>query len=141
MGRINWSRVFLGGLAWWAVFILLWVVAMFLYLGTEATASWNVLGLQFPWGPEFVVFWLVFVYVRGVMAVWLYAAIRPRYGPGPKTAVRAGLGLWLIGKFMPMMFLGAVGLFPLRFAVISMATDLVLMVAATVAGAWLYTEE
>ena len=86
-------------------------------------------------------FWFVLVYVVGLMAMWLYAAIRPRYGPGAKTAVRAGLALWVIGKVPHMIFLGAAGMFPVRFVVINTATDLVLMVAATVAGAWFYKEE
>jgi hypothetical protein len=30
--------------------------------------------------------------------MWLYAAIRPRYGPGPKTAAVAGFALWFIGS-------------------------------------------
>ncbi|MGH9579875.1 MAG: hypothetical protein ACRD2R_02680, partial [Terriglobales bacterium] len=32
----------------------------------------------------------------GIWAMWLYAAIRPRYGPGPKTAAIAGFGWWVI---------------------------------------------
>ncbi|MBI4637116.1 MAG: hypothetical protein HY727_12270 [Candidatus Rokubacteria bacterium] len=141
MGKINWSRVFLGGLVAWVVAILLGGVAMFLYVRTEVTATWKGLGLEFPQGPGLAVFWLVFVYVAVVMAIWLYAAIRPRYGPGVKTAVGAGLAFWLIGKFLHTMFLGAVGVYPIRFVVISMATDLVVTVAATVAGAWMYKEE
>ena len=31
----------------------------------------------------------------GVWAMWLHAAIRPRYGPGAKTAVIAGLAWWI----------------------------------------------
>jgi hypothetical protein len=29
-------------------------------------------------------------FIYGLMAVWLYAAIRPRFGAGPKTALYAG---------------------------------------------------
>ncbi|HSE60477.1 MAG TPA: hypothetical protein VLA99_17380 [Nitrospiraceae bacterium] len=32
-------------------------------------------------------------------ALWLYAAIRPRFGAGPKTALYAGLGVWVLGSF------------------------------------------
>ena len=141
MCNINWRRVFLGALASWVVFVVLWVAAVFLFLGTAAADSWKALGLQLPRGSEFIPFWLVFVYLLGVIALWLYAAIRTRYGPGPKTAVRAGVAVWLIGKVMHMMFFTAVGLFPLRFAVMSTVIDLVLIVAATVVGAWLYQED
>src|SRR5437667_4515115 len=35
-------------------------------------------------------------FVLGVLLVWLYAAIRPRFGPGPKTSLIAGLVLWFL---------------------------------------------
>ena len=38
---------------------------------------------------------LLFV-VMGIGLIWLYAAIRPRYGPGPRTAAIAGFVMWLI---------------------------------------------
>ena len=143
MGKINWSRVFLGGLAWWVVFNLLLGAAMFLYMRPEMTAAWKALGLEFSQlrTPGFVVFWLVLTYVGGVMAIWLYAAIRPRYGPGPKTAVGAGLAFWLVGNFAHNIFFGLAGVFSMGFVTINMATNLVLIVAATVVGAWVYKEE
>ena len=143
MGKMNWSRVFLGGLAWWVVFDLLGVAAMFLYMGPEVTAAWKALGLEFSQlrTPGFAVFWLVLTYVGGVIAIWLYAAIRPRYGPGPKTAVGSGLAFWLIGSFAHKIFFGLAGVFSMRFVTMVVATNLVRIVAATVAGAWLYKEE
>jgi len=33
----------------------------------------------------------------GLLLVWLYAAIRPRFGPGMKTATYAALVVWLCG--------------------------------------------
>ena len=141
MGKINWSRVFLGGLGWWVVFNVLGIAAWMVYMNTETDAAWKALGLQFPRTPCGLVFWFALTYVAGVVAVWLYAAIRPRYGPGPKTAVGVGLAFWLIGNFFPVMFFGATGVLSMQFVVIDVATNLVLMVAATVVGAWLYKEE
>ena len=111
MGRINWKRVFLGGLVWWAVFHLLGVAARLLYLAEEVTAAWKALGLHFSLTPGFAVFWLVLTYGGGVISIWLYAAIQPRYGPGPTTALRAGLTAWF-GSFVYVMFLGWAGVFP-----------------------------
>jgi hypothetical protein len=35
-------------------------------------------------------------FIASTARVWLYAAIRPRFGPGPATAIRAGLaGGWV----------------------------------------------
>ena len=33
--------------------------------------------------------------VVGILVVWLYAAMRPRLGAGPKTALCAGLLIWV----------------------------------------------
>ena len=143
MARINWTRVFLGGLVWTVVFNVLWIAALVLYLDPEVTATWKALGLQTSrlQTPGFAVLWLALTSVGGVVAIWLYAAIRPRYGPGPKTAVGAGLALWLIGNLLPMIFLGVAGLFSTRFVAMDVATNLVMIVAATFVGAWLYKEE
>ena len=40
---------------------------------------------------------LAWGFLVGIFAVWLYAAIRPRYGAGPKTALCAGAAVWGIG--------------------------------------------
>jgi len=34
--------------------------------------------------------------VLGILLVWTYAAIRPRFGPGLKTAVYAAVLFWLL---------------------------------------------
>jgi hypothetical protein len=47
-------------------------------------------------------------FLLGVAAVWLYAAIRPRYGAGPNTAIRAGLVTWAVA-----VFLSNLGYYPL----------------------------
>ena len=36
-------------------------------------------------------------FVVGLLLAWLYAAMRPRYGAGPGTALRAGFAVWLCG--------------------------------------------
>jgi hypothetical protein len=34
--------------------------------------------------------------VLGIALVWTYAAIRPRFGPGPKTAIYAAIVFWIV---------------------------------------------
>ena len=95
MTRMNWARVFLGALAWAVVFNLLGIAAAFIYLKPEMAAAWKTLGLPTSQlrTPMFMAFWLVLTYLSGLVAIWLYAAVRPRYGPGPHTAVGAGIAL------------------------------------------------
>jgi hypothetical protein len=74
----------------------------------------------------------------GIAAVWLYAALRPRFGPGPRTAVLSGLGYWVIGYALPAVGIGQTGLFPVRLLAITHLGGLVEIIAASMAGAWLY---
>jgi hypothetical protein len=35
--------------------------------------------------------WIIIDFLFGLLVVWTYASIRPRFGSGPRTAVRAAL--------------------------------------------------
>jgi hypothetical protein len=77
----------------------------------------------------------------GILAVWLYSAIRPRYGAGAKTAVIAGLAVWIFGELPFSLTMASFGLFPTNLIVIDGLTYVVKLVAATLAGAWVYKEQ
>jgi len=80
-------------------------------------------------------------FLLGIAAVWIYAAIRPRYGAGPSTAVRAGLAAWALAVFLANLGNYPLGLFPARLLVITTVVALVEIVLGTLAGAWLYKEK
>jgi len=88
-----------------------------------------------------IVIFNIWGFLLGIAAVWLYAAIRPRYGAGPKTAIRAGLITWAVAVFLANLGNYPLGLFPTRLLVISSIVALVEIVVATLVGAWLYREE
>jgi len=143
MGKINWPRVILGGLIAGVVIN----IAEFLINGAILEQDWiavmnalgiDIVGLENNVGT--MVTFLIWGFIYGGIAVWLYAAIRPRYGPGPKTAVCAGVVVWLTGYLGPMVGYSAMGLWPMRLAIIASALGLVEAVVATVLGAWLYKE-
>jgi hypothetical protein len=74
--------------------------------------------------------------------VWLYAAIRPRYGAGPKTALCAGLAVWVAGGLLPnAALMGITGLFPSDLTTVSTLAGVVEWSAAILAGAALYQEQ
>jgi len=84
---------------------------------------------------------IVWGFVAGILAVWLYAAIRPRYGPGPKTALGAGVAFWLLNGLLPTADEALFESFPvLRALTIDTVTWLVVIVVATLVGAWIYKE-
>ena len=78
--------------------------------------------------------------LTGIVMVWLYAAIRPRFGAGPRTAVLAGFATWFLAYALGGAFPVFTHLFPLRLAAVTTLIGLVEAVVGAVAGAWLYQE-
>ena len=76
----------------------------------------------------------------GILLVWLYAAMRPRFGAGPKTAMLAAFVIWLCGFifYLDWLYLGmmSTGL----YAIVSIAMIVTLGVAAWIGG-MIYKED
>jgi len=143
MGKINWTRVVLGGVLWFVVHNLLAAAAGFLYLAREGREAFEQIGLRVVshlYNLGFFAFLLVLTLVSGIFSIWLYAAIRPRYGPGPKTAVCAGFAMWMMAHLLPMLYWSQLLGLPKRLVAVNEMTTLVVVVAATLAGACLYKE-
>lgn len=141
MGRINWSRVLLGGLVAGVVINISEIILNGFVLAADFEQAMANLGLTGePEGPALAV-WIVYGFIVGIAAVWLYAAIRPRFGPGPGTAVRAALVVWLLAYLLSSTAMVNMGLFAARLVAIGAAWGLVEVIIATLLGAWLYREE
>ena len=141
MGKTNWKRVFLGGLVAGVVLIILGFVSVNLYLKNLWDPAVAALNPAFEDTTGFQLFWIAFYLVTGFIAVWLYSAIRPRYGAGPKTAVIAGLVVWILCPLSFSAISGSFGLFPAGLLVPDSLTTLVQYVVATLAGVWVYKEQ
>jgi hypothetical protein len=85
--------------------------------------------------------WGLYDLAKGLMGVWIYAAIRPRFGAGPRTGAIAALVTWAL--VLPIALLGFLPASPIghRFAAIWSIDGLVVMLIAIVVGASLYQEE
>jgi hypothetical protein len=90
-------------------------------------------------GPT-AAFWL-WGFLIGIYALSLYAAIRPHFGPSPKTAVIAGIGVWVPASLLSMIAPAALHLFRYRLIAIGVVLGFVEIVVGTVVGAWLYKEQ
>ncbi len=144
MPKVNWSRVILGGLLWTAVYSIVGGVALLLFLGREFMMELERMGRPLELEADtflfLAIFGAFFTVSWGVVSIWFYAAIRPRYGPGPKTAVVAAVGVWLLSVAAPLSHLAAFGIASPRFVAIDLPTELAAILAATLAGAWKYHE-
>lgn len=76
----------------------------------------------------------------GFLLVWLYAAMRPRFGPGMKTAALAAFAVWLCGFlfYLDWLYLGMMS--PGLYALTSLVMIITLLIAAGV-GAMIYKED
>ena len=84
---------------------------------------------------------LVLGFLIGIVATWLYAAIRPRFGPGPGTATMAGVAAGLLLAVLPDIGWGStLRMIPATVWVTDAIATLVIVVIATIVGAWLYKE-
>jgi hypothetical protein len=137
--RINGRRVVAGGLLAGLVGIVLEILAEPLF-GLDWTAWLAAYGLPAP-GGAVMAYFLVGGSLIGMLAVWLYAAMRPRFGAGPGTAIRAGLVVWALACLFPTAGLAAYGLVAMdaHFWVPALF-PIVQWPLATLAGAWVYRE-
>jgi hypothetical protein len=139
MGKINWTRVILGGLVAGAIINVFEFVLNGVILAKDNEAAFRALGKQI--GGNQLALFVAWGFLVGVFAIWLYAGLRPRYGIGPKTAVCAGAAVWCLGYLLAAVTPIALDLFPARLMAIGLAVGLVEVIVGTLAGAWLYREE
>jgi hypothetical protein len=140
MERINLGRVVLGGIVAGIVGNILGFLIDGVILAPRWAAAMQALG-KTDFTTNQIIAFNVIGLANGIFAVWLYAAIRPRYGAGPKTAIIAGIATWVAGVLLPNAgLMGVTGLFPSDLATISTLAGVVVAVVATLAGAALYTE-
>jgi hypothetical protein len=141
MASINTGRVVVGGLVGGVVANacdFLWnmtvlkddLTTMAQKFGADPAAAQSMSA----WAP-----WIAIDFVLGLLTVFTYAAMRPRFGPGPKTALIAGVTLYLAitailygFTSMGMMSMGAFGR--------GSATALVTTILGSLAGAAVYQE-
>jgi len=142
MGRINWGRVFLGGLLAGVVINVgefLFHAVLFKDPMAEAMRALGRDPATVNTGNAIVI-WNILGFLTGIAAVWVYAAIRPRFGLGAKTAAIAGIGVWFISRFLGTLAEMNMGLFPQKVLMTGLVWGLVELIIATMAGAWLYKE-
>jgi hypothetical protein len=138
--RINWSRVILGGVLAGLIINICEFLVNGLILRDEWASAMAALNqsAHMALGPT-VAFWM-WGFLIGLFAMWLYVTIRPRFGAGPKTAVIAGIAVWIPGSLLAMIAPAAMHLFRYRLIVIGVALAFVEIAIGVVAGASFYKE-
>lgn len=141
MARINWVRLFTGGLI---AAIIAFVTDGFLHerlLSSDWQAVYQNLGAASP--SEHVshmAYFVAFELGRGLISMFLYVMMRAHFGPGPRTAALAGVVAWIAfsvtgpAQFIPL------GFFSNALWAKVAAFQLVTSIVAAIAGAALYKD-
>jgi hypothetical protein len=140
MGKINVRRVILGGLLAGVVINM----SEFVLNGIVLHKDWDdaMRSLNKPAiGGQAIGVFVGLGFLTGIVLVWMYASIRPRFGSGPGTAVYAGLMVWVLTSLFAVIGQSPTGIFPARLLLIGVVWSLVATPIASVAGAWLYKED
>ena len=139
MGKINWRSVVLGGvLAGVVLNIIDWLVYG-VWLKADLAAAMQAIGK--PPVPDSAIWvFVVLDFLFGIGLLWVYAAIRPRFGAGPKTAVIAGLAVWFFVGLLHALSEAPMGMMPQRLMTIGTVVALIAFPVATVVGAYVYKE-
>ena len=139
MGSINMGRVIVGGLlAGLVVNCSEFVLNTFVVADDVAAAmkAMNLPAIDNSMVPAFI----LLGFLLGITMVWLYAAIRPRFGPGVPTAIYAALAVWFLAYAYPTAFMMVLHVFPRKANAIGLVWGLPEVIVASIAGAWAYTE-
>ena len=140
MTKTNLTRVVVGGIVAGIVLNILGYIVDGILLAPQWNAGMTALG-RGGFTINQIVGFNILGFANGIFAVWLYAAIRPRYGAGPKTAICAGVALWVIAVLLPNVgFMSVSGLFPNNLTVLTTMGGIVECVVAALAGAAVYKE-
>ena len=138
---INTGKVITGGLLAglvYNVFDMLWNFTVLQADGLAMTARLD-LNPAVMTDFSYQIPWIAIDFVLGLLTIFIYAGFRPRFGPGPRTAVIAGFMVWVT---MASLFCGfaSMGVLTGVMAIKASGLAIVNVVLGSLAGAWAYRE-
>ena len=140
MGQVNTGRVLLGGL----VAGLIINVGEYLLNGVMLVDYYVDIAqrLGVPQMSNATIgIYVLLAFLIGLAGVWLYAAARPRLGPGVATALKIALVVWFFVYVMQFAGYWGLGLMDTRLVMTCVAWGLIEMALGITTGAWVYREE
>lgn len=136
---INFKSVLFGGLVA-GVIINLSGIALVPFVGKQMEMALKNRNLP-PMSGGAMAYFGVMSLVLGVFLVWMYAAVRPRFGSEPKTAATVSVLVWFMTYFWANASMAAFGFMPMSLTVIGTAWGLFELIVAGQVGARLYSEK
>ena len=140
---INTGKVVVGGVVAGIVNNALGFVLFGMWLAPRFATDMNAVaaGLAEKGNSTFaMVATIVMGFIVGITTTWLYAAIRPRFGPGMKTAIIAAIVVWVFGFLFhsDLLFYGLTSQTTYILASVAAAIQII---ATAIVGGMMYKEE
>jgi hypothetical protein len=139
MGGINVGRWLAGGVAAAVVIFAVEGVSSVFYLD-RMMASLADHGLGMEMSGSAMAMTVLVSLISGLVLIFFYSAARPRFGPGPKTAILVAVALWCGGYFLSLVGYQMVGMYPTGLLVMWGIVGIVEMIIAALVGGWIYKE-
>ena len=141
MDKINWGRVVLGGIVAGIVINIFEAISNGFILASQYGDAMVALNKSATMSAKQIAAFNVWGLGAGIAMVALYAAIRPRFGAGPKTGMLAGAAVWALAYASANAAMVFLHLFPLGLMLSATAIGLVETAVAGAAGAAVYKED
>lgn len=141
MSGINTTKVVAGGLLAGVVFNIIDFLINGFLMVKDFAANAARLGLDAASQntPDVITTFVIVDFILGLTVVYIYAAIRPRFGPGVKTALIAGVLLWIAPTAVILGF-AKIGMLTMGIWAKMLILTLINACVGSVAGAWAYKE-
>jgi len=140
MGQINIIGVLKGGLAAAVIMNISQYILNLPVAGAQMAQELAARNLPPAESAGQIAMFAVSTTILGFITVFVYAAIRPRLGPGPKTAMAAGLVVWSASYLYAAILAGTIGVYSMGLVVVIILWSLVEMLVASAVGGFLYNE-
>ncbi len=139
MGGINVGRWLAGGIAAGVVIWLLEGAGSFLYMDDMREAlTAHSLAMEMTGGTMGLT--AVLSLLVGLTVVFFYAAIRPRFGPGPRTALITAVAFWIGCYLVTLIGFSLIGLYPTSMLALWGFIGIVELILGAIIGGWIYKE-
>jgi hypothetical protein len=139
MSKVNMGKVILGGIVGGIVLNIIDYLVNGVWLAPQWLAAASKLNGANAMAGNAIAGYVGGDFIFAIMIVWIYAAIRARYGPGPGTGIKASLAVWVVTAVFACQSI-LQGLYPTSLVCTSSVCTLVGMLGAGYVGGTLYKE-
>jgi len=139
MAGINITRWLAGGVVAGAVIWVLEGASSMLYFD-DMQAALQTHGLAMEMTPAVWALTVAVSLILGLALVFFYAAARPRFGPGPKTAAIVAVALWFGSTLLSLLGYHMLNLYPVTMLGTWALVGLIELIVAAMVGGSIYRE-